>query len=39
MEQNTAGLEAGTATKGIHYARHRPDQALLYQLVEPKILS
>ncbi len=34
MEQNTAGLEAGNATKGLRYARHRPDQTLLYQLVE-----
>ena len=34
MEQNTAGLESSTATKGFRYARHRPDQTLLYQLVE-----
>ncbi len=34
MEQSTAGLEAGTATKGLRYARHRPEQTLLYQLVE-----
>ncbi len=34
MEQITAGLEAGTATKGFRCARHRPDQTLLYQLVE-----
>ena len=34
MEQNTAGREAGTATKGFRYARHRPEQTLLYQLLE-----
>ncbi len=34
MEQNTAGLEASTATRGLRYARHRPEQTLLYQLVE-----
>ncbi|MCP4233851.1 MAG: transposase, partial [Aestuariibacter sp.] len=27
-------MEASTATKGLRYARHRPDQTLLYQLVE-----
>ena len=34
MEQNSAGLDASTATKGLRYARHRPEQTLLYQLVE-----
>ena len=34
MEQNSAGLEASAATKGFRYARHRPEQTLLYQLVE-----
>jgi hypothetical protein len=34
MEQNSAGLEASTATKGFCYIRHRPEQTLLYQLVE-----
>ena len=28
MEQNSAGLEASTATKGLCYARHRPEQTL-----------
>ncbi len=34
MEQNTAGLEAGTATKRFRYAQHSPDQTRLHQLVE-----
>jgi hypothetical protein len=34
MEQNSAGLEASAATKGFRYAQHRPEQTLLYQLVE-----
>jgi len=34
MEQNSAGLEARTVTKGARYARHRPEQTLLYQLLE-----
>ena len=34
MEQNSAGLDASTATKGLRYARHCPEQTLLYQLVE-----
>jgi hypothetical protein len=34
MEQSSAELKASTATKRFHYARHRPEQTLLYQLVE-----
>jgi hypothetical protein len=34
MEQNSAGLEASAATKEFRYARRRPEQTLLYQLVE-----
>jgi len=34
MEQNSAGLEARVATKGFRYARHRPEQTALCQLVE-----
>jgi len=34
MEQHSAGSEASTATKGARYAQHRPEQTLLYQLVE-----
>ena len=29
-----AGLEAGAVSKGFRYERHRPERALLYQLVE-----
>ena len=34
MGQASAGLEASTATKEFRYTRHRPEQTLLYQLVE-----
>jgi hypothetical protein len=34
MEQSSAGLEASSATKGFRCARHRPEQTLLYQLLE-----
>jgi hypothetical protein len=34
MEHNAAGLDASAIAKGFRYARHRPEQTLLYQLVE-----
>ena len=37
MEQNSAGLEASAATKGFRYARHRPEQTLLYQPLSANI--
>ena len=34
MGNATAGLEVGSVPKGVRHTRHRPEQTLLYQLVE-----